>query len=183
MSSAAGSIARSLLGLLSIEVNPVTSREYLLLVRDPHHCVAAGSDADAGRSRAAGEPASVAGIVGALPLDDFFPQRERQGLMIRLNGLIASPKFQAWKTAPARPGDDAARARSPAALVCLRSRICPMKSAHLGRGVAARAHSGVGVGKQGGSNTLRAVVLIDEIFGYFRRTPRTRPRSRRSLDC
>ena len=64
-------------------------------------------------------------VVGALPLDDFFPQRERQGLMIRLNGLIASPKFQAWRTG---------EALDPAQLLpeCRRSRLGPLRIGALG---------------------------------------------------
>lgn len=170
MASAADGVARSLLGLLSIEVDPVTSREYLLLVQLLTHAWAQGQTPTlVDLVRGVNQPPF--NVVGALPLDDFFPQRERQGLMIRLNGLIASPKFQAWKTGEAL--DPAVLLRAPDG----RPRLSIYSVAHLPDEervsvVALLLERVQGwMRKQGGSNTLRAVVLIDEIFGYFPPSP------------
>ncbi|MBL8934345.1 MAG: ATP-binding protein [Archangium sp.] len=174
MSGAADSIARSLLGLLSIEVDPVTSREYLLLVQILTTAWQQGATPTlVDLVRQVNQPPFQ--VVGALPLDDFFPQRERQGLMIRLNGLIASPKFQAWKTG--EPLDPATMLRSPDG----RPRLSVFSVAHLPDEervsvVALLLERVQGwMRKQGGSNTLRAVVLIDEIFGYFPPNPANPP--------
>ena len=35
--------------------------------------------------------------VGALPLESVYPRKERQGLMMALNNLLASPSFEAWR--------------------------------------------------------------------------------------
>ena len=35
--------------------------------------------------------------IGALPLETAFPRKERQGLMMALNNLLASPSFEAWR--------------------------------------------------------------------------------------
>ena len=36
---------------------------------------------------------------GALPLETAFPRKERQGLLMALNNLLASPSFESWRTA------------------------------------------------------------------------------------
>lgn len=174
MASAADGVARSLLGLLSIEVGPVTSREYLLLVQLLTFAWAQGQTPTLiDLVRQVNQPPF--NVVGALPLDDFFPQRERQGLMIRLNGLIASPKFQAWRTGEAL--DPGVLLRAPDG----RPRLSIYSVAHLPDEervsvVALLLERVQGwMRKQGGSNTLRAVVLIDEIFGYFPPSPANPP--------
>ena len=35
--------------------------------------------------------------LGALPLETVYPRKERQGLMMALNNLLASPSFEAWR--------------------------------------------------------------------------------------
>jgi uncharacterized small protein (DUF1192 family) len=174
ITAAADGIARSLLGLLSLEIDPVTSREYLLVVQLLTHAWSQGQTPTlVDLVRQVNQPPFS--IVGALPLEDFFPQRERQALMIRLNGLIASPKFQAWRT-----GD----ALDPAVLLRAsdgRPRLSVYSVAHLPDEeriavVALLLERVQGwMRKQGGSNTLRAVVLIDEIFGYFPPNPANPP--------
>ncbi|MCU0698090.1 MAG: DUF853 family protein [Myxococcaceae bacterium] len=174
ITSAADGIARSLLGLLSLEIDPVTSREYLLVVQLLTHAWSQGQTPTlVDLVRQVNQPPFS--VVGALPLEDFFPQRERQALMIRLNGLIASPKFQAWRT-----GD----ALDPAVLFRAgdgRPRLSVYSVAHLPDeeriAVVALLLERVQtwMRKQGGSNGLRAVVLIDEIFGYFPPNPANPP--------
>lgn len=174
LASTADGIARSLLGLLSVEVDPVTSREYLLVVQLLTHAWAQGlTPTLVDLVRQVNQPPFH--VVGALPLEDFFPQRERQGLMIRLNGLIASPKFQAWRTGDAL--DPAVLFRAPDG----RPRLSVYSVAHLPDDervavVALLLERLQGwMRKQGGANGLRAVVLIDEIFGYFPPSPANPP--------
>lgn len=174
LSAAADGIARSLLGLLGIEVDPLTSREYLLLVQLLTTAWQQGQTPTlVDLVRQVNQPPFQ--VVGALPLEDFFPQRERQGLMIRLNGLLASPKFQAWRTG--EPLDPAVLLRAPDG----RPRLSVYSVAHLPDEeriavVALLLERVQGwMRKQGGSNTLRAVVLIDEIFGYFPPSPANPP--------
>lgn len=168
--AAADSIARTVLGLLDLEVDPVTSREYLLVVQLLQHAWAQGQTPTlADLVRQVNQPPFQ--IVGALPLEDFFPQRERQGLMIRLNGLIASPKFKAWRTGD--PLDPPTLTRAPDG----RPRLSIYSVAHLPDGERVMAVAVLleriaqWMKRQGGSNTPRVVVLIDEIVGYFPPSP------------
>ncbi|MBL8922353.1 MAG: ATP-binding protein [Myxococcaceae bacterium] len=174
INGAADGVARSLLGLLGVEIDPLTSREYLLLVQLLTTAWQQGQTPTlVDLVRQVNQPPFA--VVGALPLEDFFPQRERQGLMIRLNGLIASPKFQAWRTGD--PLDPEVLLRAPDG----RPRLSIYSVAHLPDEerlavVALLLERLQGwMRRQGGSNALRAVLLIDEIFGYFPPSPANPP--------
>ena len=172
--AAADGVARALLGLLGLEPDPLTSREYLLLVQLLTHAWAQGQTPTlVDLVRQVQQPPFA--VVGALPLDDFFPKRERQALMIRLNGLIASPKFAAWRTG--EPLDPGVLLRAPDG----RPRLSVYSVAHLPdeerlAAVALLLERVQGwMRRQGGSSGLRAVVLVDEIFGYFPPAPANPP--------
>lgn len=174
VAEAADGATRSLLGLLGLDADPLTSREYLLLVQLLTTAWAQGQTPtliDLVKQVATPPFATV----GALPLDDFFPPRERQGLMVRLNGLLASPKFAAWRQG--EPLDPARLLRAPDG----RPRLSIYSVAHLSdeERVFAVAQllerTQAWMRKQGGSSTVRAVVLIDEIFGYFPPAPANPP--------
>lgn len=174
VAEAADGATRSLLGLLGLDADPLTSREYLLLVQLLTTAWARGQTPtliDLVKQVATPPFATV----GALPLDDFFPPRDRQGLMVRLNGLLASPKFAAWRQG--EPLDPARLLRAPDG----RPRLSIYSVAHLSdeERVFAVAQllerTQAWMRKQGGSSTVRAVVLIDEIFGYFPPAPANPP--------
>lgn len=174
IAEAADGVTRALLGLLGIEADPVSSREYLLLVQLLTHAWRAGqtpSLVDLVR-QVATPPFTT---VGALGLDDFFPAKDRQGLMVRLNGLLASPKFAAWRQG--EPLDPAVLLRAPDG----RPRLSVYSVAHLSDeervvAVAQLLERVQGwMRKQGGAPTVRAVLLIDEIYGYFPPSPANPP--------
>jgi len=174
IAEAADGATRGLLGLLGIEADPLTSHEYLLLVQLLTTAWTQGQTptlVDLVRQVAA-PPFTT---VGALPLEDFFPQKERQALMVRLNGLLASPKFAAWRTG--EPLD-------PQRLFLAadgRPRLSVFSVAHLSDEerlfavalLLERVHGWMR--RQGGAQGLRAVVLLDEIFGYFPPAPANPP--------
>lgn len=174
VAEAADGAVRGLLGLLGIDADPLTSREYLLLVQLLTTAWQQGQTPtliDLVR-QVATPPFQT---LGALPLDDFFPQKERQALMVRLNGLLASPKFAAWRSGD--PLDPAKLLRSPDG----RPRLSVYSVAHLSDeerifAVAQLLERVQGwMRKQGGAGGVRAVVLIDEIFGYFPPGPSNPP--------
>ncbi|MDP2276273.1 MAG: DUF853 family protein [Archangium sp.] len=174
LAEAADGAARSLLGLVGVEADPLTSREYLLLVQLLSAAWQQGQTptlSDLVRQVATPPFATV----GALPLEDFFPQKDRQNLMVRLNGLLASPKFAAWRTG--EPLDPGVLLKSPDG----RPRLSIYSVAHLSEEerlfavaqLLERTQSWMR--KQGGSSGLRAVLLIDEIYGYFPPGPANPP--------
>ncbi len=84
-----------LLGLIGIESDPLSGREHILMANLITRAWDAGQDLDL--------PTLLGQLLdppmrklGVLDLDTFFPAKDRQGLVMKLNGLLASPSFAAW---------------------------------------------------------------------------------------
>ena len=171
--------ASGILGLASIDADPVKSRELILLSQ----CIEALWDK--------GETASLESLVGAvaappfakvgaLPLETFYPAKERQGLVLALNNILASPA-----TAAFRKGDalDVGTMMAPGAGG--KPRLSIVSIAHLSDGerlfVVATLLSRVKawMRAQSGSSSLRALLYIDEIFGFF--PPSAEPPTKKPL--
>jgi hypothetical protein len=167
-------VVRGLLGLLGVEADPLTSREYLLLVQIISTLWQQGQTPSLIDlvKLVANPPFQT---VGALPLDDFFPSKDRSALMIRMNGLLASPKFAAWRSG--EPFDLNTLLKAPDG----RPRLSIFSVAHLSDEERLFAvaqlleRTQTWMRKQGGSSAVRAVILIDEIFGYFPPSPANPP--------
>ena len=90
-------IVAGLLGLVGIEADPLRSREHIL-PRAPHRArLARGQrslDLESLIAAVADPPFEK---LGALPLESVYPRKERQALMMALNNLLASPRFEAWR--------------------------------------------------------------------------------------
>jgi hypothetical protein len=165
MAERAGSTALSLLSLAGVEVAP-RSREHTLL---------SGLFATAWRS---GQDLDLPGLiqqvqtppfqkVGIVDLESFFPSRERFELAMRLNGLLAAPGFDQWLEG---------EPLEPATLLYTengRPRVSIFSISHLGDAermffVALLLNQIVAwMRSQTGTSSLRAVVYMDEIVGYF----------------
>lgn len=115
--------------------------------------------------------------IGALPLETAFPRKDRQKLMTALNTLLASPSFEAW-----RQGEplDVAHMLGDGS----RPRLSIVSTAHLDDAqrlfVTALLLDKVKtwMRRQGGTSALRAVVYMDEVFGYFPPHPANPPTKR-----
>jgi hypothetical protein len=89
------SITSSLLGLLGIDADPIKSREHILISTIILQGWQNGVDLDiAALIQQVQKPPFTK--IGALDIDTFYPQKDRMGLSIALNNLLASPGFQAW---------------------------------------------------------------------------------------
>ena len=85
----------ALLALLNIESDPITGREHSLLSNLIELAWRAGHDMDlATLITQVQEPPFER--LGVLPLEVFYPQKERVKLTLALNGLLASPQFSTW---------------------------------------------------------------------------------------
>jgi hypothetical protein len=161
-----GATVGGLLGLAGIEADPIQSREHVLLSTLFEQTWAAGRDLSLA--------ALIQGIqkppfdkVGVFDLETFYPAKERLQLAMALNNLIAAPSFAAWMkgepldvqrllfTADGKP------------------RISVISIAHLGdaeRMFVVTLLLGEIVAwmrRQSGTSSLRALLYMDEIFGYF----------------
>lgn len=155
-----------LLGLAGVEADPIRSREHILLARLVADAWAQGRDATL--------PALVQGVlnppftqVGILDLESFYPQKDRAALAMALNNLIASPAAAAW--ADGEPLDVKRLLWTPEG----KPRIAILSIAHLGDAqrmyfVSALLAAALGwMRTQTGTSSLRALLVMDEIAGYF----------------
>ena len=167
-----------LLGLVGISADPLTSREHILLGTLLDRAWRAGRDLDL--------PTLIHQIqkpgidrIGVMDLESVFPASDRFTLAMTINNLIASPGFEVWTegepldvqrllyTAEGRP------------------RLSIISIAHLSDAermflVTSLLNEIVSwVRAQPGSRSLRALLYMDEIFGYM--PPVANPPSKRPL--
>jgi hypothetical protein len=78
----------------------VSGREHILLANLVERAWVEGEDLDLEDliSRVHRPPMRKLGV---FEIDTFFPEKDRLALAMRLNTLLASPSFQAWRTGPA----------------------------------------------------------------------------------
>ncbi|MBX3051701.1 MAG: DUF87 domain-containing protein [Caldilineaceae bacterium] len=85
----------ALLGLVGIDADPILSREAILLSNIFEHFWRKGEDLDLAKLILSIQTPPVR-QVGVFDVDTFFPQKDRFGLAMAFNNLMAAPTFQAW---------------------------------------------------------------------------------------
>ena len=131
----------SLLGMLGISGDPLSSREHILLANLIQNAWSQGQSLDLGTLLAQVQQPPMRKL-GVLELDAFFPPNDRMAFAMKLNGLLASPSFAAWLTGD--PIDIDAMLRTPDGTPALRDRHdrAPRRRAapvgHLARALEAR---------------------------------------------
>ena len=168
----------SLLGLVGVEADPIKSREHILLSTILNHTWEAGQDLDLTTLIQQIQTPPVAKI-GVLDLDSFYPSKERFALAMQLNNLLAAPGFSAWLEGEAL--DVGQMLHSPGG----KPRLAIFSIAHLNDAermffVTLLLSQTLGwVRAQSGTTSLRAILYMDEIFGYF--PPVANPPSKQPL--
>ena len=90
------STTAGLLGLLGIDADPMKSREFSLLSAILTDHWKKGESPDlAGLIASVQKPPFEK--IGVLPLDEFYPPKQRMDLVMALNNLLASPGFATWR--------------------------------------------------------------------------------------
>jgi hypothetical protein len=168
----------SLLGLVGVEADPIKSREHILLSTILDHTWRAGQDLDLAMLIQQIQTPPVTKI-GVLNLDSFYPSKERFALAMQLNNLLAAPGFSAWLEGEAL--DVSQMLHSPGS----KPRLAIFSIAHLNDAermffVTLLLSQTLGwVRSQSGTTSLRAILYMDEIFGYF--PPVANPPSKQPL--
>ena len=85
----------SLLGLVGIAADPLSSREHVLLSNLIENAWRIGRDLDLGLLIGEIQSPPLRKL-GVFEIDAFFPPQDRTELALKLNALIASPAFAAW---------------------------------------------------------------------------------------
>ncbi len=155
----------SLLGLAGIQADPLASREHVLLSNLVERAWAAGQDLDL---------ATLIGQIhqpplrklGVFEVDSFFPERERLQLALRLNGLVASPSFGAWISGTPLDMERMLKAPDgrPAAAIVYLAHLSEEERQFAVTLVLGRLVTWMRA--QAGTSDLRALVYMDEVFGY-----------------
>ena len=168
----------SLLGLLNITADPLQSREHILLSTIVGQMWRQGQDLDLAALIAQIQNPPVSKI-GVLDIESFYPTKDRFSLVMSLNNLLASPGFSAWLEGT--PLDIGQILYTPQG----KPRVAIFSVAHLGDPermffVSMLLNQILGwMRTQPGTTSLRALVYMDEIFGYF--PPVANPPSKQPL--
>jgi hypothetical protein len=171
-------IASGLLGLLHIDADPIQSREHILIsaIVEAAWRKGKGLSLEALITSVATPPFDK---LGALPVETVYPAKERQGLMMSLNNLLASPSFEGFRAG--EPLDIETMFHAPGG----KPRLSIVYTAHLSDEerlfVTALLLDKVKtwMRRQSGTSELRALVYMDEVFGYF--PPTANPPTKRPL--
>ncbi|GAB4113728.1 MAG: DUF87 domain-containing protein [Acidobacteriota bacterium] len=156
----------ALLGLLGLQADPLRSREHILLSHLMEHFWRQGEPLDLGRLILAIQKPPLSRL-GVFDLETFFPSQERFQLALSLNSLLASPSFAAWLQGDPLEIPEFLAAEDG------RPRHSIFYIAHLGEPeriffVTLLLNQLIGwMRTQPGTTSLRAVVYMDEIFGFF----------------
>ena len=158
--------ATSLLALLGIEADPISSREHILLANLLHEAWQEGRSLDLA-SLIGGIQNPPFTTVGVMPLDTVFPPKDRMTLAMQLNNLLASPGFKTWMQGEAL--DTASLLYDPSG----KPRASVISIAHLSDAermffmTLLLSDILAWVRTQPGTGSLRAILYIDELFGYM----------------
>jgi len=173
-----GSVVSALLALVGIEADPMRSREHILLANIFENAWRAGKDMDL--------PKIIVGVqkppfsqLGVMPVDTFYPEKDRMALAMLLNGLMASPSFADW--IQGEPMDIGALLESSTG----KPKVSIVYIAHLSDAerqffVTLLLEQVVSwMRAQTGTTSLRALVYMDEVFGFL--PPTSNPPSKRPM--
>ncbi len=160
------SSASGLLALLGISIDPLRSKEHILVSTILLTAWTKGESLDlAGMIRAIQNPPFER--VGVMDLEQFYPSKERNELAMSINGLLASPAFAGWLEG------------EPLNIKKLlwtdkgKARISIINIAHLSESermffVTILLGEMVSwMRSQSGTSSLRALLYMDEVFGFF----------------
>lgn len=161
-----GAATSGLLALLGIDADPIQSREYILIAKLLDHAWKEGRDLDVGSLiRDIQKPPFES--VGVFDLESFSPAKERVNLSMSLNNLLASPSFAGWMEG------ESLDIKSLLYTSEGKPRLSIISIAHLSDSermffVTILLNEVLTwVRSQPGTSSLRALLYMDEVFGYF----------------
>jgi hypothetical protein len=158
--------ATSMLGLIGVEADPIKSREHILLSTIFQSAWSEGQDLSLPDIIQQIQTPPVA-RVGVMDLDAFFPSNDRFALAMLLNNLLAAPGFDVWMQGDALDIDRLLHSADG------KPRVSICSIAHLGDAermffVSLLLNQVLGwMRSQSGTTSLRAILYMDEIFGFF----------------
>ena len=170
--------ASALLGLVNIDADPLQSREHILLSNIFEYYWRRGEDLDLAKLITSIQNPPVRKL-GVFDVDTFFPEKERFRLAMALNNIMASPSFGSWLKG--QPLDIASLLHTATG----KPRHSIFYIAHLSEGermffvTLLLEQVIIWMRQQSGTTSLRALVYMDEVFGFF--PPTANPPSKKPM--
>jgi hypothetical protein len=155
-----------ILALVKLDADPITSREHILLSNLFDRAWREARDLDLAQLIQEIQEPPLANI-GVMDVDTFFPPKDRMALSLRLNSLLASPEFASWMEG--EPLDVKRLLWTEEG----KPRITILSIAHLSDPermffVTLLLNEVIAwMRAQSGTSSLRALLYMDEIFGFF----------------
>lgn len=173
------STATALLGLVGYEdIDPIRSREHILLSNIFETAWSQGKDVDLTELILQTQTPPFDKL-GAFPVDTFFPAKERMELAMVLNNILAAPAFESWREGQSLNVNSLLYTEDG------KPRHSIFYLAHLSDAermfFVTLLFSAIEtwMRTQSGATSLRALLYMDEIFGYL--PPQRNPPSKGPL--
>ena len=155
----------SLLTMAGIDADPISSPDHILISTIIEKSWTEGQDMDLASliSQVQTPPLRKLGV---FDLDTFFPPKDRTKLAMKLNGLVASPSFSSWMEGPPLDVEKlfyTADGR-PRASVMYLSHLSDKERQFIVTLLLSKVVTWMR--QQQGTSDLRALVYMDEVFGF-----------------
>ncbi|MDJ0496515.1 MAG: ATP-binding protein [Acidimicrobiia bacterium] len=153
-----------LLGLVEIEADPISSREHILIANLIENAWRANRDLDMASLLAEIQRPPLRKL-GVFELDTFFPEKDRMALAMRLNGLVASPAFSSWIDGPDLDIESLLwQDGKPQAAIVYLAHLSDEERQFIVTLILSKVITWMRA--QAGTGDLRALVYMDEVFGF-----------------
>jgi len=173
------STVTALLGLVGYEdIDPIRSREHILLANIFENAWSQGKDVELTELILQTQTPPFDKL-GAFPVDTFFPAKDRMDLAMVLNNILAAPAFETWREGQSLDiksllftDDD-----RPRHSIFYLAHLSDAERMFFVTLLLSAVESWMRM--QSGATSLRALLYMDEIFGYL--PPQRNPPSKQPL--
>ncbi len=168
----------SLLTLAGIDADPISDPEHILVATIIEDAWRKGRDLDLA-SLITAIPTPPFRKLGVFDLDEFFPSQKRMALAMKLNGLVASPSFAEWMQGTPLDVDAMLRTAdgSPRAAIVYLAHLSDTERQFVVTLLLSKLVTWMR--RQAGTSELRALVYMDEVFGFV--PPTAEPPSKKPI--
>lgn len=170
-------LTSALLALVGITANPVKDREHVLIANIFEYAWRNGVDLHIQDIIMQVQKPPFEKL-GVLPLETFFPEKDRFKLALELNNIIAAPSFQSWLQGEPLDFQNLLYTQTPQGP---KPRVNIFYIAHLSEEQRSFIMTLIlesvlaSMRRMSGTSSLRAIVYIDEVFGHFPPYPKNPP--------
>ena len=170
-------IVSGLLSLIDVDTDPIASREHILVSNLIENAWRNGDATDLPTliNQVATPPIRKLGV---FDVDTFFPEKDRMAFAMRLNGLLASPSFASWMAGVDLDIEKLLWSNGkPQASIIYLAHLSDTERQFIVTIVLSRVITWMR--SQPGSSDLRALIYMDEVFGFV--PPTAEPPAKRPI--